>query len=145
MVSNKETISRLKFIGKIQKGEKINVRNLQVQPDSFLTSLSRTFFNVDNRLNTLHFVQETINRSFEILNTYECSTDDSEKIMYTHLIHDLNNAKIGLINLKETYAYDRKVCCDLQVLLEIIDAKMLGKNITNVIPESDLQQDNIMS
>ena len=145
MVSNKETISRLKFIGKIQKGEKINVRNMQVQPESYLTSLTRTFFNVDNRQNALLFIHDTINRSFEILSVYEKSDDDSEKVMYAHLVRDLNHAKQGLINLKETYNYDRKICCDLQVLLEIIDAKMLGKHITDICSEQDLNQDNLLS
>ena len=145
MVSNKETISRLKFIGKIQKGEKINVRNMQVQPESFITSLTRTFFNVDTRQNALLFIHDTVNRAFEILTVYEKSEDESEKVMYSHLIRDLNQAKQGLINLKETYNYDRKVCCDLQVLLEIIDAKMLGKNISDICSEADLNQDNLLS
>ena len=59
MESNKEVISKLKFIGKLQKGEKINVRMLYVQQDGIVTQFLRTFLQ-DNRTKTLGFVQDTI-------------------------------------------------------------------------------------
>ena len=55
MESDKEVISRLKFIGKIQKGEKINVKYMFVQPKGIATRISRTIINQDNRNNTLNF------------------------------------------------------------------------------------------
>ena len=61
-----EILSRIKFIGRIQKGEKVNVRYMYVQPDSWLTRFSRTFFATDNRMNTYHFIDNTIKRCFEI-------------------------------------------------------------------------------
>jgi len=57
MDSNQEIISRLKFIGRIKKGEKINTRHMYVQPDGLGTSFSRTFVYQDNRGNALNFVQ----------------------------------------------------------------------------------------
>ena len=61
--------------------------------------------------------------------------------MCKHLIRDLQNTKSGLNNLKETYISDVKFCCDMDTLLQLIDAKLAGieskyidinKNITEL-------------
>lgn len=124
MEANKEVMSRLKFIGRLQKGEKINARRVYVQPDGIVTSISRTLINQDNRGNTLQFVQDTVNRAFELLTTYERSEKESERVMCPHLISDLKKAKSGLANLKDTYISDVKFTCDIETLLAHIDAKL---------------------
>ena len=123
METNKETLSRLKFLGKIQIGEKINLKYMYVQNDGLLTQISRNIFQ-DNRNKTLIFIQDTINKSFEILNCYENSVKLAERIMCDNIIEDLKNSKKGLINMKETYATDVKFCCDIDTLLQIIDARL---------------------
>ena len=128
MESNKETISRLKFIGKVKKGEKINVKYTYVQPDCLATKISRTLINHDNRCNTLNFVQSTIERTFEILSLYEKSNVISDKIMCYNILQDLKNVKKGLFNLKETYISDVKFCCDMDTLLQTIDVKLVELN-----------------
>ena len=65
MVFNKETISRIKFIGKIQIGDKINLKSMYMQTDSIITQLLRTVFQ-DNRNKTLVFLQDTFFKTFEI-------------------------------------------------------------------------------
>lgn len=124
MDSNQEIISRLKFIGKLKKGEKINTRHMYVQPDGFGTTLSRTFMHQDNRGNALNFVQETVSRAFELLVTYERSETDSEVVLFGHLVKDLHNATVGLNNLKFTYIADTKFCCDIDTLLQSIHARL---------------------
>jgi len=126
MDTNKEVISRLKFLGKINKHEKINVRGSYpfVQSDDMATRLSRTFYNKDNRGNTLNFIRNTIGRSFEIVNTYIDSEKLSERVMCCNIIKDLNKAKKGIANLKETYILDIKFCCDLDTILQDIDAHL---------------------
>ena len=44
--------------------------------------------------------------------------------MCANLINDLKNSKNGLSNLKETYSMDIKFTCDLDTLLQTIDAKL---------------------
>lgn len=136
MDNNQEIISRLKFIGKLKKGEKINTRHMYVQPDGFGTSLSRTFIYQDNRGNALNFCQETIIRSFELLITYERSDRSSDKILFNHLIKDLQQSTSGLSNLKFTYITDTKFCCDMDTLLENIMARL-----ERYIPK--IEEDNI--
>jgi hypothetical protein len=126
MESNKETISRLKFIGRIQIGDKVNLKSMYIQPDGLITQLLRSI-NQDNRSKTLIFLQDTISKTFEILKCYELSTKLSERIMCNNLILDLKNSKSGLHNLKETYIMDVKFVCDIDTLLQSIDAKLDGE------------------
>ena len=124
MQDHRGTLSRLKFISKIQLGEKINLRYMYIQNDGILTQIFRTLF-PDNRIKTFAFVTETINKSFEILKFYGNSSKLSEQIMCKNLIIDLKESKNGLINLKETYNLDLKFGCDISTLLQLIDAKLL--------------------
>ena len=125
MESNKETISRLKFIGKIQIGDKVNLKSMYIQPDGLVTQLLRSI-NQDNRNKTLIFLQDTISKTFEILKCYEKSAKNADQIMCSNLILDLKNSKMGINNLKETYTLDIKFVCDLDTLLQTIDAKLEG-------------------
>lgn len=125
MESDKEVISRLKFIGKVQKGEKINVKYMFVQPEGIITKISRTCFNQDNRRNTLNFVRSTIMRTFEIISSYSLSPKDSRRHICENVIVDLKNVKNGLANLKDTYLSDIKFCCDMDTILQEIDAKLI--------------------
>jgi hypothetical protein len=133
MELNKETISRLKFIGKIQIGDKVNLKSMYIQPDGLITQLLRSL-NQDNRSKTLIFLQDTFTKTFEILKLYEHSTKSAEQIMCANIISDLKLSKSGLCNLKETYADDIKFVCDLDTLLQTIDAKLDGGFETELPP-----------
>jgi hypothetical protein len=124
MNSNQEIISRLKFISKLKKGEKINTRHMYVQPDGLGTCLSRTFFYQDNRGNALNFCQETITRAFELLVTLERSDNNADKVLFFDLLIDLQQSTTGLNNLKFTYISDIKFCCDMDTLLQVITARL---------------------
>ena len=124
MESDKEVISRLKFIGKIQKSEKINVKYMYVQPEGVLTRISRTLINQCNRQNTLNFIRSTISRTFEIIESYLESSKESHIHIYKLVIQDLKMAKSGLVNLKKTYLSDIKFCCDIDTLLQEIDSRL---------------------
>lgn len=139
MDNNKETISRLKFIGKIQIGEKVNLKYMYIQEDGFLTQLSRTICQ-DNRSKTLIFLQDTINKSFEILKCYQKSKKKSDKIMCMNLAEDLRNCKTGLLHLKETYTEDIKFCCDIDTLIQMIQAKLCETELYLPLPPPPLYE-----
>ena len=119
--SSDEIISRLKFIGLIQKDEKINVRNVNKQPNTFFTRLSRTFLSPDNRWNTLKFVRDVIVRSFEII---EKNLSDGNIITAQGIVADLVRARQGIANLSHTYIDDTKFCCDMDVMIQNIEVKI---------------------
>lgn len=121
METDKETISKLKFIGRIRKNEKINTQHMYVQPCGLITSIMRSIIYQDNRTNALNFVYKTIHDSFDLLNKYSLTIN---LVKYDHLITDLKNAKDGLESLKETYITDRKFCCDMDTLLQSIESNL---------------------
>ena len=120
-----EILSRLKFIGRIQKGEKINVRYMYVQPDSWLTRLSRTFFATDTRMNSFHFIDNTIKRCFDIITLNKDSAKISERCLVVNIISDLKGVLEGINNLKDTYAIDVMFCCKLDTLIQDTTSKLV--------------------
>ncbi len=135
MDNNKETISRLKFIGQIQIGEKVNLKYMSMQNDGFITQLCRIIFQ-ENRGKTLTFLQDTINKTFEILKCYQKSKKKSDQIMCMNLVQDLRNSRGGFSNLKETYNHDIKFCCDIDTILQLIEAKLSETDIPPPPPGS---------
>jgi hypothetical protein len=122
MESNAEIASRLKFIGHIQRNEKINVRHVNRQPNNWITSVSRTVLFPDTRANAFRFVRDVIYRSFDIIENYIRSNNIIES---KSMITDLIKAEEGLLNMKQTYIEDTKFCCDMDVLIESIKTKIV--------------------
>lgn len=135
MESDKEIISRLKFIGKIQKGEKINVKYMYVQQEGVATRISRTLINQCNRQSCLLFLKNTINRSFELVHSYKLSSKKEDQITRLNILKDLRISKEGISNLKDTYKEDLKILCDFDTLIEHIDSKLaeIGEDMNNTI------------
>ena len=119
-----EIIPRIKFIGKIQKGEKMNVKHMQVQPDSIFTRISRSFIHTDTRSNTYTFVNYSIKKGFEILYQHLDSEKQFDRILCINLMNDLRNCKEGLQNIRETYIEDLMFCCKIDALIEETDARI---------------------
>jgi hypothetical protein len=141
--SNHETITRLKFLSKIRKGEKINVMANTLQPDSMLTSLSRALLNTDNRQNSLTYIQNSVNSGFQLFTTYVRSERTSEKKLASQIIKDIIDAKIGINNLKNTYSDDTMFCCSIDTYLQTIDAKIdeYKEQHPQLFPNSDDNDD----
>ena len=146
-MDHSELISRLKFIGKIQKGDKINVKHMFVQPDSFVTKLSRTLFNIDDRTNTFIFLTSILSKSFDLLAAQLESNQDAVissggllgskgrpkgnqsgdhfyNILSINLVQDLHNSITGIKNLKQTYDEDKLFGCKMDVMLEEVEARL---------------------
>lgn len=145
MDTYQETISRLKFIGKLKKGEKVNTKQMYVQQEGLATTLSRTFWAQDNRINTINFIHETIKFSFELLNNYDRSESTPNKELAKHIVSDLRQVNQGLDNLKQTYILDNKFCCDIDTLIEDIKAKLVTYNekytISGVLEDAEIDSD----
>ncbi len=110
--------STLKFIGQIGKNEKIDVKNMYLQPNTFITSIIRTLYQLDNRQNTLELIQKTIEQSLEII-----QNDNTETQIKTNFLVDLEKSKEGIRNLKYTYNNDTMFCCNLESIIQMIDSK----------------------
>lgn len=138
MESTAEVLSRLKFIGYIEQGEKINSKYVFRQPDTLSTRISRTLLYPDNRNNTLDFIKTVINRSFEILERF---IQNNMVVETTGLVKDLLKAQRGITNLKYTYQSDTKFCCNLQVLIETIDTKLNSLQLDERLESNEVDED----
>ncbi len=135
MTTDIDNISRLKFIGKIKKGEKINIKYMFVQPNNFITKITRSFYYCDNRINTLNFIIDTIKNVFDELNKYINNPTSFNINITNNIIIDFENCKTGLDNLKDTYHEDLMFCCKIDRLIQDIDARLddikINKKITS--------------
>ena len=55
---------------------------------------------------------------------FERSEKQSEKVLCTKMIQDLQQSTVGLNNLKFTYISDTKFCCDMDTILETVLARL---------------------
>ncbi len=123
-MENEDIISKLKFLSRVQKGEKINVRGMFIQSDNIQTTVSRTLWNTDSRQNTLVFIETTINNSVSLIDTYLRSSKSAENIIGINMLDDLSAAKNGIKHLKTTYSDDTMFCAKIDTFIQIIDAKI---------------------
>jgi hypothetical protein len=47
-----------------------------------------------------------------------------DKIWCVNIINDINNSRVGLLNLKDTYASDIMFCCKVDTLIQEMDARI---------------------
>lgn len=122
MENNEEIISKLKFIGYIQKNQRFNSRFFTIQQsDSLFTKISRTLIYPDNRNNALMCIRHVISRSFEIIDSMILKNNILES---KQIINDMIKAQEGMINIKYTYRDDTKFCCDMDVLIQKISVNL---------------------
>ncbi len=119
---NREIITRLKFIATFQPGEKINTNQLIVESNSLFTPLKRKL-NGESRQSTLKFITETIERSFEIIQSLLFSEQISEKMICTNILKDMIQVITGLNNIQKTYKEDKIFVCTIDTLIDNIKAK----------------------
>jgi len=119
-----DIIPRIKFIGKIQKGEKMNVKHMQIVQDSLLAKIMRSFVHNDTRANTFTFVSTTIKKGFEILMMHIGTNEQFDRSLCQNLIVDLRQCRMGMQNIKDTYIEDLMFCCKMDALMEETDARI---------------------
>jgi hypothetical protein len=112
-------LSKLKFISKLEPGDKIDTSSVYKLPPSFRTSIYRTF-TFDSRKTTLNFVSSTINDAFDLLSLSKSNGKD----IFEHIVNDIQSARDGLLNLKQTYPNDIKFQCDIETIINMIDVKL---------------------
>ena len=119
MESAKQVISNLKFISKIDAGDKIDTINVYKMPPTWTSSFLRTI-RMDNRRSTLAFISSTIKSTFELLEYME----RTDNCLFDAIVKDLVDCQHGLKNLKVTYSDDIKFQCDIDTMLQIIQSKL---------------------
>lgn len=122
--TRRQVLTRLKFMGSLSPHEKIDSRSLKIESTSFLTPLKRWLFTGDSRETAVYFFSSTIDRAFEIVSAHIHSKNVSEQIFCANIIQDLFNSVKGLRAAQKTYADDKLIVCELEVLVETVSGKL---------------------
>ena len=126
-----ENLKKLKFIAMIKPNEKIDTRNLVSEPITLLNSISR-FFSGETRVQTILFLSQTIERTFEIIDITKNDRPTDAKMF----IFDLQQAVHGLNAVKQTYfeSNDRIFACEISNLIQKVECKITNlKDVNSVL------------
>lgn len=122
--SRQDVITKLKFLSRVSKGQKINVKDMTLQDESWVTSASRSIWNIDNRNNTMTFIQNTITTAFNMITLLLKSDTVGDKQICKTIVSDIISSKNGIKNLKSTYVDDTYFCCGVDTYVQMIEAHM---------------------
>lgn len=122
--SRQDVITKLKFLSRVSKGQKINVKDMTLQDESWVTTASRSLWNIDNRNNTMTFIQNTITTAFNMITLLLKSDTVGDKQICKTIVSDIVSSKSGIKNLKSTYADDTYFCCGVDTYVQMIEAHM---------------------
>lgn len=136
----KTLIINLKVLGILTKESKLISRGkfLIIDPITWYQPFVRKFYHNDGRSFTYDKISSIMKELYFLLekqDSYKYLKLSSKKEMNEYLLPILNDAKNGLILLKETYIDDKTFVSQLDV--EICNFEMILKNIHNEFKVSD--------
>ena len=120
---HKDVMKKLKFIAKIEPGDRINVNSISTTTNTWFSAIYRSIFK-ESRAKTYQFLNEVIDRSFELIVLYQDSDKMADRITCSHILEDLHHSVNGLKNLQTTYTDDRSFYCDIDTLIGSIFARL---------------------
>jgi len=136
--SVQDTISKLRFISKIEEGDVVDVHSLTLSKISYITSVYRTVVARDeSRERTLDFFRRTLHDAFEL--TEACMKERKDRPQFfddmTNLILlSIKESKTGILNHCKTYGNDRMHTSKIEAFLMSVSARLkdLSVNITSL-------------
>jgi hypothetical protein len=113
-------MTKLKFIGTIKPKEKLDVKHLTIQKDTYWNAFWR-MINQESWENTIEFFDSTYTDAFNHLSVLISKTPKkhTDQILCRNIIHDIHSSITGIRNAQTTYWYDRLIVCRLQTLIDM--------------------------
>ena len=120
-----DILTKLKFLSKIQVGEKINVEELKLEKDSLILGVKRRLWNIDNRQNGERFMKGVIEGGLLEMRRLKEKRGVKEEAIRRGLEEEMRGALKGMRTLKGTYSEDVYYCCGIDTYIEMIEAELL--------------------
>ena len=132
-----EILARLRFIGKTQKGQRINVSTMNHEDESMYTSTYRTLITRDeSREKSLRFFKETVEEALRIVQRRLISERDYDHRIAHTILYNIREAKKGIQEMirGETYRQDTMFVSKVEAYLVLLDNCILDhdKRIADV-------------
>lgn len=145
-VKVQQVIGKLKFMSKIQHGEKINIRELFVRDnDSVLQRVFRSLRNattyissseiVESKESTLSFIQDTVNEAIALISIYRCENDKFKQNIADIIVTNLEGSKFGIRNLISTYQSDRRFISEAEAVIQTLEARINSLKEKGYMPQ----------
>jgi hypothetical protein len=120
-----QLISTLKFFSKLDEEEKIDVANLGVQKDNWVTSLWRTFLQrTESKEKSLVFIQKIYEESIQCAEFLIRGNEPFHKDVGNLLIKSLEEAQKGVETRKELYKDNKKFVSDIETFVTVVSSKI---------------------
>lgn len=126
-----EIISNLKFLSKVQNGNKINISTKEIINNSYISRFNRTRLGVENRTETLRYIRNIIRTSIEQYYVFLSHKERFYHQLAFIIKKEIIEAKKGIENLAKTYSeFDDNniLVSDFEAVLTSINVKLQLKN-----------------
>jgi hypothetical protein len=122
-----DLLTNLKLLSHVKEYDKLTITNNSIDIDNnyFRDILRR--FRGESHIDTLNFIEKMINCTEYYSNEFITTKNNDDLHKLKLLTEDLDNCKIGLNNLKVTYATYNIVICKIDIYLEQINTR-INKN-----------------
>ena len=125
-----EIIVNLRVLQQLNKNQKLITRGayLNIEAPSLIPEFIRRWNRQDNRFETIKKINSVINSAIK-------SIDTDKFNMKQYLI----NSKVGIENLKETYATCTQTCARLDLILDKINGNNTEDELNTLISKLELE------
>jgi hypothetical protein len=123
--SVQDIVSKLCFLAKIQKDEKVDVSHLALQHDTWWTMILRTISREQSRERTLVFIREVTDDALEFCSRCLQSRENFHIKIGNAILSKLTESKDGISNLLHgPYKDDKMFIAKLETLILILNTKV---------------------
>jgi len=141
-----DVISKLTFIAKLKKGERVNVQSLTLMEKGWGTSAYRTYRTVlspkeESREVTLNFFRDITNKAFELADKYLPSGDNYFRDIGFMIVDAIEESGVGIIKHARGYKDDRMYVSRSETLARTLRTKS-NRSRQSVKPASSGEHTN---
>ncbi len=122
-----ELLSKLRFLSKIQKGEKLEIvsKLSLIDGGSWINAFIRTVNgSKESREHAFEFIQKVCEEGLEVATSFLNTQDTFQHEVGNMIIQALKEAQDGIKNHMDTYKSDRMFGSQVETFLKLLNAKL---------------------
>lgn len=131
-------ISKLRFLSKVKKGEKLQIDKLSVVENTWYAKLMRVWNTLDlnqdsnnnienvkeSRRKSLKFIKDLYEEGLRLASSIVKETSSYYTDLWSMLVKSLKDAQPGISNLMISYESDRLYISEVETFIDVLNAKI---------------------